>query len=165
VVREREYDPRQILEQAAAGARNAAEGKPAVRIEAAVDAATPARVIGDPDKLSQVLMNLAGNAVKFTERGLVTLTLSAYDRTADTVTLGFSVSDTGIGIPADRLPYVFEEFTQATPDIAAKYGGTGLGLSISRKLLRLLGSELQVTSTVGQGSTFWFLLQCRLATA
>jgi signal transduction histidine kinase len=128
-----------------------------------IDPATPSDVIGDGDKLSQVLMNLAGNAVKFTERGFVTLTLSPYETRDDTVTLGFAVSDTGIGIPADRLPYIFEEFTQASPDIADRYGGTGLGLSISRKLLRLRGSELQVTSTVGQGSTFSFLLSYRLA--
>jgi signal transduction histidine kinase len=163
IVREREFDPRQTLDHIASGAKLAAAGKAEVHIETIVDEATPARVIGDPDKLSQVLMNLAGNAVKFTERGRVTLTLARYETSGDTVTLGFSVSDTGIGIPADRLPYIFEEFTQATPEIGNKYGGTGLGLSISRKLLRLLGSELEVTSTVGQGSTFSFALQYRIA--
>jgi PAS domain S-box-containing protein len=163
VVREREFDPRQVLESAAAGARLAAGSKADLRVEMVIDPTTPPRVIGDPDKLSQVLMNLAGNAVKFTARGLVTLTLSRYPASGDTVTLGFAVSDTGIGIPADRLPYIFDEFTQATPDIADQYGGTGLGLSISRKLLRLLGSELHVTSTVGQGSTFSFALQYRIA--
>jgi PAS domain S-box-containing protein len=161
VVRERAFDPRQVVEHAAAGAKLAAAGKPELRLQTVIDVATPPQVIGDPDKLSQVLMNLAGNAVKFTERGFVTLSLSPYETRGDGIVLGFAVSDTGIGIPAERLPYIFEEFTQATPDIAEKYGGTGLGLSISRKLVRLLGSDLEVTSTVGQGSTFSFALEFR----
>lgn len=163
VVRERAFDPRQAVEHAAAGARLTAAGKSELRVETVIDAATPPRVIGDPDILSQVLMNLAGNAVKFTDRGFVTLTLSPYEARGNSVKLGFGVSDTGIGIPADRLPYIFEEFTQATPEIGEKYGGTGLGLSISRKLLRLIGSDLEVTSTVGQGSTFSFVLEYRIA--
>jgi PAS domain S-box-containing protein len=162
LIREREFEPRHLLEHMAAGARLAAAGKPDLRVETTIDETTPAVVVGDPDKLSQVLMNLVGNAVKFTDRGVVSLTLSRYAAAGDRVTLGFSVSDTGIGIPADRLPYIFDEFTQATADIADTYGGTGLGLSISRKLLRLLGSELNVTSTVGQGSTFSFALQYRV---
>jgi signal transduction histidine kinase len=165
VVRERPFDPRQVVEHTVAGARLSAAGKSELRVETVIDPDTPPNVIGDPDKLSQVLMNLAGNAVKFTDRGFVKVTLSPYETRGDTVVLGFAVSDTGIGIPADRLPYIFEEFTQATPDIGDKYGGTGLGLSISRKLLRLLGSDLDVTSTVGQGSSFSFALEYRLTSS
>jgi signal transduction histidine kinase len=97
--------------------------------------------------------------VKFTERGRVSLVVAAGALTPDSATLEFVVSDTGIGIAADRLPHIFDEFTQASADIGAKYGGTGLGLAISRRLLRLYGSELQVTSTPGEGTTFSFVLQ------
>jgi PAS domain S-box-containing protein len=158
VLAPRPFDPRQVVEQVTAAARLAASQKPALEVLAAVDDATPADLVGDPDRLGQVLSNLMTNAVKFTERGHVTLRVDARDVTSGAATLEFSVADTGIGIAADRLAHIFDEFTQASPEIRRQYGGSGLGLSISRKLLRLFGSELQVASTLGEGTTFSFAL-------
>ena len=108
-------------------------------------------------------MNLTSNAVKFTERGTVLLVVSVRDLDPTTATVQVLVSDTGIGIPADRLPHIFEEDTQASRDIGEQFGGTGLGLAIARRLLLLYGSELRVTSTVGQGTTFSFELALKRA--
>jgi PAS domain S-box-containing protein len=156
---ERVFNPRQLADHAAEAARLAAAQKPDLAIAVEVDEEIPDRVFGDPDKILQVLINLLGNAVKFTERGRVSLVVAPRALTPDSATLEFVVSDTGIGIAADRLPHIFDDFTQASADIGAKYGGTGLGLAISRRLLRLYGSELQVTSTPGEGTTFSFVLQ------
>lgn len=160
-VRETSFSVRELLDHAAAAATVAAASKPELRIDIRVDDQTPDQVRSDGGKLLQVLMNLAGNAVKFTERGVVSLLASPVRQQRDAVTIRFIVSDTGIGIPADRLPFIFDAFTQATPEIAERYGGSGLGLAISRKLLRLLGSDLEVTSTEGAGTTFSFDVTCR----
>jgi len=117
----------------------------------------PRARMGDPLRLQQVLMNLLGNAVKFTERGQVTLTVREGPR-ADELT--FAVSDTGIGIPGDRLQTIFEDFTQADASTTRRYGGTGLGLGIARRLVRFMGGEIAVESTPGVGSTFRFHVQC-----
>lgn len=110
----------------------------------------PAIVIGDPTRLRQVLMNLVGNAIKFTEQGQVAVTVEAV--AGDRVRL--TVSDTGIGIPSDKLPFIFENFTQGDATTTRKFGGTGLGLSICQRLVGMMDGSLHVTSTVGQGSTF-----------
>ena len=157
-LREGEFSLRDLAHEVTAAARAAAVGKSELEVRVRVDDALPERLIGDKAKLQQVLANLMMNAVKFTDRGLVSLIVSVREAAADAITVEVLVSDTGIGIPADRLPHIFEEFTQASDDIAAKYGGTGLGLSISRKLLRLHGAELHATSAVGQGTTFSFVL-------
>jgi signal transduction histidine kinase len=159
VLRPRRFDPRQVLEQVAAGARLAAASKPALQVTVDVTPDTPDDVVGDADKLTQVLTNLATNAVKFTEQGRVSLMLYARTVAPDAATLEFTVSDTGIGIPADRLSHIFDEYTQASPEIGRKYGGSGLGLAISRKLLALFETELHVASTEGEGTTFSFVLQ------
>lgn len=132
-------------------------------LEAHVDEAVPAHVVGDPVKLGQVLNNLVGNAIKFTERGRVAVEVRLRERTQTSALLEVRVTDTGIGIPPERLASVFEEFTQAGPDIALKYGGTGLGLAICRKLLALHGSRLEVESRLGEGSTFHFALRAEVA--
>jgi PAS domain S-box-containing protein len=160
-LRERDFPPRDLVDTIVAAARAAAVGKTDLEVRATVDDAVPERIVGDRAKIGQVLTNLMMNAVKFTDRGFVSLAVSLVERTDDSATLEFVVSDTGIGIPADRLPHIFEEYTQAGDDIAEKYGGTGLGLAISRKLLQLYGSEVHVTSTVGQGTTFSFALTLR----
>jgi PAS domain S-box-containing protein len=162
-LRESEFGLRDLLNEAGAAARAAAVQKPDLAVTVTVDDAAPDRVIGDRAKIMQVLANLLMNAVKFTDRGLVSLVITARETAREKVTLEIMVSDTGIGIPADRLPHIFEEFTQAGDDIADRYGGTGLGLTISRRLLELHGSELHVTSTVGQGSTFSFHLTLKTA--
>lgn len=161
VLRDKPFDVRQLVEQVIAGASFAAAKKPDLVVRATVDERTPPVLVGDRHKLAQVLTNLLMNAVKFTDRGLVSLVVYAREIGPDAVTIECLVSDTGIGIPADRLPHIFDEFTQASDDIAEKYGGTGLGLAISRKLLNLYQSDLQVTSTVGQGTTFSFVLELK----
>ncbi|MGH7205018.1 MAG: response regulator [Nitrospiraceae bacterium] len=116
----------------------------------------PWYLVGDPKRLHQVLVNLIGNAIKFTERGEVVLRVENDPVSKEPGVLRFSVADTGIGIPADKLEAIFERFTQADPSIARKYGGTGLGLTISKRLVELTGGRIGAESTVGQGSTFYF---------
>jgi two-component system sensor histidine kinase/response regulator len=115
----------------------------------------PVALVGDPLRLRQVLVNLLGNAVKFTERGAVTLTIERQPEGGPGAIV-FSVRDTGIGIPEDQRERIFEEFTQADASTTRTFGGTGLGLGISRHLVELMGGQLTVTSTVGLGSTFTF---------
>jgi signal transduction histidine kinase/CheY-like chemotaxis protein len=119
---------------------------------------TPSRVVGDPFRIRQILINLCGNAVKFTTKGHVYVNVEPEERTGEQVRLRFSVADTGIGIPASQLGHIFERFTQADASTTRKYGGTGLGLSISKQLAELLGGKMGVESKVGEGSRFWFTL-------
>ena len=118
----------------------------------------PRAVRGDPTRLRQVLMNLIGNAIKFTERGEVLVTVAAVEPKNGNVLLRFAVRDTGIGIAPEHVASIFKEFTQADSTMTRRYGGTGLGLAISQRLVRLMGGELDVTSTVGHGSEFAFSL-------
>lgn len=113
-------------------------------------------LIGDPVRLRQVILNLLGNALKFTDKGEVVLEVSKQISDSTTVTLLFSVRDTGIGIPEEKIDKIFEKFTQADSSTTRKYGGTGLGLTISRRLVELMGGTISVTSKVGEGSTFYF---------
>ena len=159
VLREREVDLRQLVHDVVASIKLLVNKKPAVALNVIVDDRIPRTLLIDGPKLAQVLSNLLGNAAKFTHQGLVSLIVSLRALSDELATVEFRVSDTGIGIPADRLPHIFEEFTQASDDIAEKYGGTGLGLAISRRLLRLFDAELSVSSTLGQGTTFTFVLQ------
>ncbi len=124
-----------------------------------IDVRVPRALRGDVLRLQQVLLNLAGNAVKFTERGEVVISLRQVEATAVSVRIEFAIRDTGIGIPADRLGAVFEGFTQAENSTTRRYGGTGLGLAISQRLVRLMGGELVVDSTPGVGSCFHFQLE------
>jgi CheY-like chemotaxis protein/anti-sigma regulatory factor (Ser/Thr protein kinase) len=110
----------------------------------------------DSLRLNQILMNLLSNAIKFTERGYVKLKVSVIQRNADKVRVKYSVEDTGIGIPEDKVNRVFESFEQADEDTVSKYGGTGLGLTIVKRLVELKGGELTVSSKVGEGSNFSF---------
>jgi two-component system sensor histidine kinase/response regulator len=120
-----------------------------------VSPAIPEQLVGDAGRLRQVLVNILGNAVKFTTRGEVVLRV-ALDHTGRRVVLQFSVIDTGIGIPADKLAHIFQPFTQADSSTTRRYGGTGLGLAIAERLVELMGGRLWVESEVDRGSTFHF---------
>ena len=122
----------------------------------------PQMVRGDPTRVRQVLMNLIGNAIKFTEEGEVDVSAGVIQRDGDGVAVQFRVRDTGIGIPEEQLGTIFKEFTQADASMTRRYGGTGLGLAISRRLVALMGGELAVTSEVGRGSEFSFTLRLPL---
>ena len=125
----------------------------------------PAHLIGDPLRLRQVLLNLLGNAVKFTERGHVLLTVEREAGGEDSATLRFSVEDTGIGIPPDRIDRIFGRFSQADSSTARKYGGSGLGLNIVKRLVELMGGRAWVESEAGRGSTFRFTAQFKVGSA
>jgi PAS domain S-box-containing protein len=127
-------------------------------LHAEVDATVPARVMADAVKLTQVLTNLANNAIKFTEHGSVTVRLHPVERTEQTVSLLISVRDTGIGIQAEQLARIFEEYQQGDAASSLQYGGTGLGLAISQQIAQLHGSRIQVRSTPGGGAEFYFLI-------
>jgi PAS domain S-box-containing protein len=118
----------------------------------------PRMVRGDPSRLRQVLTNLVSNAVKFTHEGEIVVTASSVSGSNDTTVIAFSVRDTGIGIPPDKLESIFGEFSQADVSTTRRYGGTGLGLAIARKITRVMGGELKVSSEEGQGSEFAFAI-------
>jgi len=125
----------------------------------------PEWVEGDPTRLRQVLINLLGNAVKFTQDGEVTLGIECVQGDGESVSARFSVADTGIGIPPEHRAKIFEAFQQSDNSVTRQYGGTGLGLSISARLIELMGGKLQVESEVGRGSTFFFELRWNRAKA
>ena len=146
-----------LLAGVAAAVENRAAGKGlSFRVEAV---ALPSDLLGDPVRLSQALLNYASNAVKFTERGSVTLSASVIEDSESFCQLRFEVRDTGIGIAPEYRYSIFDSFCQADGSSTRRYGGTGLGLAITRELVGLMGGEVGVTSTPGTGSTFWFVVK------
>lgn len=131
------------------------------------DASAPASVTSDPTRIKQVLLNLISNAIKFTDKGSVTVRVSnlmaAASASASDVIVRFEVIDTGIGMSQDGMTRIFTEFNQLDPSIARRYGGTGLGLAICRRLISMMHGEIEVESRVGEGSKFWFVLPLRIA--
>ncbi len=130
-----------------------------------LDATAPAAVEGDANRLRQIVVNLVGNAVKFTDAGEVAVSVEARRVAGRRVELRFSVRDTGIGIPSTHLGRIFESFTQADSSTTRRYGGTGLGLAISKRLCELMGGRMWASSSPGEGSTFNFTLQADEAKA
>ncbi len=126
-----------------------------------IDKNIPDRLIGDPTRLTQILLNLIGNAIKFTEKGEIKTEVELISEMNDNIKLKFSVIDTGIGIPEEKLSTIFDAFTQATNDTTRKYGGTGLGLAIVKQLVELQGGRITAKSKVGSGSTFSFTLNLK----
>ena len=130
-----------------------------------LDPDVPLDLIGDPVRLGQVLVNLLGNAIKFTSQGEVAVKVSVEELAAGQATLRFSVRDTGIGIPAEKQGRLFQPFEQADASIARRYGGTGLGLAISARFVKLMGGKIWLESTPGVGSTFHFTARFPIASA
>lgn len=124
-----------------------------------VDYSIPDFLIGDPTKLSQIILNLINNALKFTKNGVVNVVAKLNNLEDNYATLDFEINDTGIGIPAEKLESVFDSFSQGSIEVNRKYGGTGLGLTIVKKLITILGGEIHLKSTVNKGSTFSFQLK------
>jgi len=119
----------------------------------------PLLLHGDPSRLAQILTNLTGNAIKFTSEGKVIIHVSVESQNCDSVMLRFSVSDTGTGIPEDKIDFIFEKFTQADASNTRRFGGTGLGLAISKQLVQMMDGNIGVISKVGEGSEFWFTVK------
>jgi signal transduction histidine kinase/DNA-binding response OmpR family regulator len=146
-----DFDIRELVETSAETLALQAEARN-VELATHVAKGVPAGVRGDPGRIRQVLLNLIGNALKFTERGSVTVRV----RTADSGRLRFEVADTGIGIPPEKIGRLFRAFSQVDASTTRRFGGTGLGLDISRRLVELMGGTIGVESKVGVGSTFYF---------
>jgi signal transduction histidine kinase/CheY-like chemotaxis protein len=151
-----------ILSNIVAGAKYAAKEK-GITIQLAIDEHFNQIVKTDPTRLAQVIQNLVGNAIKFTKEGGVVVSLHIKEQINNTITLLFSVKDSGIGIPKEKQHLIFDQFTQADSSTSRGFGGTGLGLAISKKILSLLGSELMLESEPGKGSDFFFTINYLLS--
>jgi PAS domain S-box-containing protein len=149
------FDLRVMVEQVMQLMSPSATGR-GLTFESRVDPMVPSRLKGDPGRVRQVLINLLGNAVKFTEKGSVTLRVERDDENDSHVSVLFRIVDTGIGMTPEQQARIFEAFTQADNTIVRRFGGSGLGLSISRRLVNLMGGMVGAESTHGEGSTFWF---------
>ena len=150
-------EPRAVIDSVMEVMRYRAEEK-GLKMDAQIANDIPATVLGDPTRLQQVLMNLVGNAIKFTERGSVRIALDVQERLTDALMLRCAVTDTGIGIAPKRLARVFDEFTQAESDHTRRFGGTGLGLTICKRLVEMQGGTIGATSMPGEGSSFTFTI-------
>lgn len=132
-----------------------------LKLTADIDPGLPPVVKGDPLRLQQILMNLVGNGIKFTEKGSVQISVKVVNQDGDNVMVRFDVTDTGIGMSANALRFIFDKFRQASSDTSRKFGGTGLGLSIARQLVELFGGVMEVTSIPDKGSNFFFTVPFR----
>ena len=150
-----DFDLERVLEETLAPLRQRGQEK-GLEVRSVIGGECSTHMKGDPTRLRQILTNLIGNAIKFTERGAVTLNIEKITEGPSGIELLFSVTDTGIGIPKEVQPSLFEAFTQADGSTTRKYGGTGLGLAISKRLAEMMEGTIGVRSTAGVGSTFWF---------
>jgi signal transduction histidine kinase/HPt (histidine-containing phosphotransfer) domain-containing protein len=152
------FDLRQLLEEVVDAMDILAKAK-GLSVIVEVDAALPECFVADPTRLRQVIMNLVGNAIKFTEQGQVVITVAQGNNDM----VAFSVADTGVGIPRERQPFVFDSFTQADESTTRKYGGTGLGTTIAKEIVEKMGGEIWLESEAGKGSRFSFVVRLPLA--
>ena len=134
-----------------------------VKIHFTVEPGVPPCLVGDDMRLRQILINLGGNAVKFTEQGEIHVRIREVQRTAQNCLLEFSVRDSGIGIAPENQILIFSGFSQAETSTTRRFGGTGLGLAISQRLVSLMGGELKLKSVLGEGSTFYFQIELPVA--
>lgn len=128
-----------------------------------IDPGTPKMILGDPTRLNQILINISGNAIKFTESGGVTVDIKQINQQGNVSMMQFTVTDTGIGISEESIGKIFESFSQASSDTTRKFGGTGLGLTISKQLVELQGGNIHVKSTLGKGTSFIFTIPYQVA--
>lgn len=155
-----DFSMRQLLSDIQRSLAFKAEEK-GLELHLILDEAIPAAVVGDPTRLSQIMNNLLSNAIKFTPQGSIQVRIKVAAEEEEQVDLHFEVQDTGIGIPEGKQSHIFESFSQASSDTTRNYGGTGLGLAITKRLLELQGSQMQLRSKEGEGSTFSFTLSFR----
>jgi PAS domain S-box-containing protein len=160
LVEEVDFDLRTVVDDVASLLATSAQTK-GLELASLIATDLPMRVRGDPGRVRQVLMNLLGNAIKFTAQGEVVVRVAAVEGTGSEAVVRFEVSDTGDGIAADKLATVFSPFVQADTSTTRKYGGTGLGLAISSQLVGLMGGDCGVSSRLGAGSAFWFTVRVR----
>ena len=156
-VSNRPFDLRQLASTVTDSFRYGSRS-PDVNLQLSIDSELPTALIGDPTLITQLLSNLVGNAIKFTDRGEVRITLEVIDRQGTDYRIEFSVADSGIGIPTHQLAKLFQPFTQASQDIHTRYGGSGLGLAICQSILERFDTQMRVESTEGNGSCFSFVL-------
>ena len=157
-----DFDVAQMLQQVASTLQFRAKEK-GLAFETVCDPAIPPVLIGDPVRLQQILLNLTGNAIKFTEKGSVSVAAQLLEKEGELCRLRFEVRDTGIGMTPEQSARAFESFRQASADTTRKYGGTGLGLSISKQLVELFGGTLEVQSQPGKGSVFSFVIPMKIS--
>src|SRR6185436_16138456 len=158
-----ELDPVLAIEDAVASFSERAASK-GLELAVSADPEVPRALIGDPGRIAQILNNLLANAIKFTDRGEVIARVSVAEEWDDEVVVQFSVVDTGVGIPAEKLARLFQPFSQGDSSTTRRYGGTGLGLAISRRLAELMRGGIGVDTAPGGGSTFWFTARLKRQT-
>ena len=156
------YDIRQLLENILESFSEISRANE-INCHLEIDNNIPALLIGDPTKLSQIFMNLIGNAMKFSKKGSVNVVVKALRKSDNMISLQMEVRDTGIGISPEKQSSIFDNFTQGSVEINRKYGGTGLGLAIVKSLVQLLGGEIKLESKIGVGSRFYFIIEQKIS--